>query len=239
MSWGSWFSTWSAKLFMFISIDTAPPASVAGVKARDGRFFGLSFCLAATLIASALADRRTPDTLAHPLDTIDRTIGEWTVAEQQTWPASIVAILRPTSYMSRTYTRQGRQLNLFIAYYAQQRAGESMHSPSVCLPGSGWDIVSHGTTDIRLDGKPVALNQYRVQNSGRRMLVIYWYQSRSRIITNEYLGKVALLKDALTGGYTSGSIVRILLPDDAAAVQEGADFARDLIPQVQLCFGAR
>lgn len=221
---------------MHVSTDLASPPAVRS-EGRYGRSLALTCCLAATLVVSALADRRKPDSLANSLDSIDPRIGGWALAEQQVLPTPILAKLRPSSYISRIYKKHERQLGLFIAYYTQQRAGESMHSPKVCLPGSGWDIVGQGSTAIRLGGKDLELNQYQVQNSGARMLVLYWYQSRNRIIASEYLGKLFLVKDALWGGHTSGSIVRILLPDDAAAIQEGADFAKDVIPQVQRCFG--
>jgi len=54
-----------------------------------------------------------------------------------------------------------------------------------------------------------ALDQYPHQ----RALVLYWYQSRDRVIASEYIGKVLLVRDALFSGRTSGSIVRIVVPD--------------------------
>src|SRR5271157_563391 len=221
---------------MLVSTDigSSPPIVASGSRYPS---LAITGCLAATLLVSSLADRRRPDSLAKPIESIDVAIGGWTLAEQQVLPASILDKLRASSYISRIYQRRDRQLGLFIAYYPQQRAGESMHSPRVCLPGSGWDIVGRSTAAVRFGGKDLELNQYQVQNSGKHMLVFYWYQSRNRIIANEYLGKVFLVKDAIFTGYTPGSIVRILLPDDEAAVQEGLAFARDLIPQVQRCFG--
>jgi EpsI family protein len=201
-----------------------------------GRSLTVALCLTASLIASTLADYRAPDSLAKPLESIDTGIGGWTEAEQQTIPPAVLEKLRPSNYIARTYLRNSRRLDLFIAYYSQQRAGESMHSPKSCLPGNGWTIVRQGSATISLDGKKLELNQYRVQNAGAHMLVFYWYQSRNRIIANEYLGKLFLIRDAIFGGYTSGSLVRILLPDDADAVQEGPAFAQVLIPQVQRCF---
>ena len=211
--------------------------SIIRMRWKYGRYLTIVSCLTASLIAGALADRRAPDSLTKPLESIDSDIGGWTVAQQQTIPSSVLEKLRPSSYIARSYLRTSRQLDLFIAYYSQQRAGESMHSPKSCLPGNGWTIVGQGSATIRLDGKALELNQYRVQNSGAHMLVFYWYQSRNRIIASEYLGKLFLIRDAVFGGHTSGSLVRILLPDDAAAIQEGQEFARVLIPQIQRCFG--
>jgi EpsI family protein len=180
---------------------------------------------------------RQPDRLAEPLDTIDNGLAGWKVSENQSLPPSLLDVLQPSSYLSRVYTKSGRQLGLFIAYYAQQRAGESMHSPKVCLPGSGWDIVQQGTTMISADGKNFEVNRYHIVKSSTHMQVLYWYQSRGSVIASEYLGKMFLFKEALMGGHTSGSIVRIILPDDSLGAAEGARFAETLIPQVQRCLG--
>ena len=69
------------------------------------------------------------------------------------------------------------------------------------------------------------------------MLMFYWYQSKSRIIASEYLGKIMLAQDTIVTGHTAGSIVRIMLPDTPGATEEGVAFAGQLIPQVQRCFG--
>ena len=69
------------------------------------------------------------------------------------------------------------------------------------------------------------------------MVVFYWYQSKHRIIASEYMGKILLAKDALLDGRTGGSLVRITLPDTAAAPAEAKAFAALLIPEVQRCIG--
>ena len=193
--------------------------------------------LSATLAGYALSERRKPDFLAQPLDTIGKQMDGWNWTSDQPLGESILKRLQLTSYVSRTYENQGTKLGLFIAYYAQQRAGESMHSPKHCLPVSGWEIWKHDSAMVPVKGGQVEVNLYSIQNSGQRMLVFYWYQSKERIIASEYIGKVLLAKDALFSGHTAGSLVRILLPDTPAARQQGVEFAAKLIPQVERCFG--
>jgi len=85
----------------------------------------------------------------------------------------------------------------------------------------------------------VQINKYSIQNSGSRMLMFYWYQSKTRILASEYLGKIQLARDAVLTGNTSGSIVRIMLPDTPAADEQGIFFAKRLIPEVEHCFGSK
>jgi EpsI family protein len=193
--------------------------------------------LSGTLVASRLSERRRSEYLAQPLENIDRQFAGWRAVSDQTLGARVLKALLPTSYLARTYQKGDRQLGLWIAFYAQQRAGEAMHSPKACLPGSGWEIWNYDSTLIPVAGRQVKVNKYSINNGGQRMLMFYWYQSRQRIIASEYLGKILLVRDALADGRTAGSIVRITVPDAAGASDEAITFASGLIPQVQACFG--
>ena len=193
--------------------------------------------LSATLAGYALSERRKPDFLIQPLETIDQQIAGWQMTGVEPLTDGVLGRLQLTSYVSRQYDKHGTHLGLFIAFYSQQRAGESMHSPKHCLPGSGWEIWKHDSALVPVGGRQVEINQYSIQNAGQRMLVFYWYQSKRRIIKSEYMGKILLAKDALFEGRTAGSLVRITLPDTPSAPAEATAFASILIPQVQRCFG--
>jgi EpsI family protein len=194
--------------------------------------------LVATLGAYTWSGRRPSDFLAQPLDTIDKQMAGWTMTGTQPLTDVVLQKLQLTSYLSRTYVKDQSQLDLFVAYYAQQRTGESMHSPKHCLPGAGWEIWKHDSAMVPFNGQQVQINQYSIQNSGRRMLVFYWYQSKDRVLASEYMGKILLAKDTLLSGHTAGSLVRIILPDVPSAPAEGVVFAAQLMPQMQRCLGA-
>ena len=193
--------------------------------------------LSGTIALSGLTARRIPFPLAVPLDQISADVAGWTAVQDHELPAGTLRALDATSYLSRTYRKDSTDVDLFIAFYAQQRAGESMHSPKHCLPGSGWEIWRHDSAVVSTNGKPYEVNKYSIQNAGTRMLMFYWYQSKGRIIASEYLGKILLAQDTILTGRTAGSIVRIMLPDVPSADKDGIAFAATLIPQVRRCFG--
>jgi len=194
--------------------------------------------LVGTLLLSGLAGRRIPEPLAVPLAQIDSHLLGWTATNDRTLPAGTLHSLKATSYLERSYQKGPQQLDVFVAFYAQQRAGESMHSPKHCLPGAGWEIWKHDSAFIPVNGQQFEINKYSIQNAGTRMLMFYWYQSKNRIFASEYLGKALLVRDTLLTGHTAGSIVRIILPDAPGAEQEGTAFAQKLIPEVERCFGS-
>ena len=134
--------------------------------------------LVGTIFLGDLTARRIPSPLAVPLDQIAPDVAGWTAVRDQKLPASTLRALDATSYLSRTYRKDSKELDLFIAFYAQQRAGESMHSPKHCLPGAGWEIWQHDSAMVSTNGKQYEVNKYSIQNSGTRMLMFYWYQSK-------------------------------------------------------------
>ena len=193
--------------------------------------------LGGTLAASWLSDERQPDALAYQLSTIPTKLDAWVGVDAPALDEGVLRVLRPTSYLDRDYRRDSEKVSLFISYYAQQHAGESMHSPKNCLPGSGWEIWDYGTAQVPVEHGNVTINKYSIQNDGNRLLVLYWYQSRERILASEYLGKVLLMRDTLVSGKTAGSLVKLTVPDRPSSLQAAIDFASKIIPEVQRCLG--
>jgi EpsI family protein len=193
--------------------------------------------LGMTLAASAISERPHPQRLQQPLATVPSSLAGWHAVADEPIPPSTLTRLIATDYVSRVYSKKGSQLGLFVAYYAEQRSGESMHSPKHCLPGSGWEIWQYGSIEVPVNGGSVVVNKYSIHKGGARNVVLYWYQSGPRVIASEYYGKLLLMRDAMFEGRTDGAIVRIIVPDVQGAVEEGVAFASQLIPEVQRCYG--
>jgi EpsI family protein len=193
--------------------------------------------LAVTAGAARMTTYRKSAFLAQPLETISRRIAGFEATDNPPIPDDVLQQLRPTSYLSRRYRKGRMATELLIAFYARQRAGESMHSPKHCLPGAGWEIWQHETVEIPAAGRTFRVNKESISREGVRMLVFYWYQSKERIIASEYAGKILLARDALLQNSTAASIVRIVAPDQPGASEAASAFASELIPEVQRCFG--
>ena len=191
--------------------------------------------LSGALAAEVWSDHRNPEILAKPLDSISRQIDGWTSTGNQKLGDTIVATLDATSYLSRTYRKGSNELDVFMAFYARQKAGESMHSPKYCLPGGGWEFVDFRTVTLTTPDGPAQINRSVIQKPGSRALLFYWYQSRSRVVASEYQSKGFLVWDGLIHANPGGSIVRVILPDRPKAEEDGVSFASQLLLQVQGC----
>ena len=131
--------------------------------------------------------------------------------EERPFEDQIVKAIGVTDYISRVYVRPGQPpVQLYVGYYASQQAGDTIHSPKNCLPGTGWDPVSSRYATISLlQGSSVIVNEYVIQQDQNEQLVFYWYQGRGRVIASEYWGKFWMVVDALSRNRTDGALVRV------------------------------
>ena len=106
-------------------------------------------------------------------------------------------------------------INLYVAYYATQRKHQSAHSPRTCIPGGGWEITSltqHNIEGVQVGGIPLDVNRAVIQMGDSKQLVYYWFQQRGRVVTNEYMVKWYIFKDAVVRNRTDGALVRLVIP---------------------------
>jgi EpsI family protein len=86
-------------------------------------------------------------------------------------------------------------------------------------------------------GRDITVNRYVVQKGLERQLVLYWYQSRGRVVASEYWSKFYLINDAIRTNRTDGALVRVIAPIPVGADDNGAgaeklaeEFVRVLFP---------
>jgi EpsI family protein len=104
-------------------------------------------------------------------------------------------------------------VSLFVAAFRSQRNGKTPHSPKNCLPGSGWTQLSSGVYPIHLEnGQSIEVNRYIVTHGQDRSLVMYWYQSRNRVVADEFKAKFWVMADALRLNRTDTALVRVVVP---------------------------
>ena len=134
----------------------------------------------------------------------------------------------------------GDAVAVWVAYYAEQRKGRSVHSPRACLPGGGWKLESFDQVmlpTVGPNGEGYTVNRSVIVKGNARQLVYYWFVERGRIQTNEYAVKWSIFWDALTRNRTEGALVRVttFVPD--LALMDDADkrltrFVRAIDPKL-------
>jgi EpsI family protein len=121
---------------------------------------------------------------------------------------------------------------VYVGYYDSQMQGKTIHSPKNCLPGAGWEALASTTVEIETATGLVRVNRYLLQNQGAQALVLYWYQGRGRVESNEYVVKWNLLRDAALRQRSDEALVRVVVgveTDVEAAFQVASEAAGAII----------
>lgn len=210
-------------------VDYAPPVSQE--KAQQTLGFPQSYAASLLLLVlvtpfSFLMDDRVeviPDRSRFTYFPLQ--FSDWRGVEESMEQQYIDA-LKFDDYIMANYSRAGdsSSVNFYVAYYASQRKGASVHSPKSCMPGDGWRITEFQQKQLAgiqvSGGQPLMVNRTIISKGEQKQLVYYWFQQRGRVMTNEYLVKWYLFWDAFTRSRTDGALVRLVIP-----VSEGADIA--------------
>jgi EpsI family protein len=174
-----------------------------------------------------------------PLASFPRSIGEWSGRDAALDPA-VANATGADDYLNRVYAGPSRGfISLYVAYYRSQREGDAVHSPLNCLPGAGWQaLVSERVRVGSTDAAPT-INKVIVDKSGDRQLVLYWYQSLSRVTASEYWSKAYMVADGFRSGRSDIALVRVVVAlepgttgSQGTTMASALGFADRLIPLV-------
>lgn len=168
--------------------------------------------------------------------------GTWQqVGQPQTLEASVVKALKADDYHSVNYSRDPSEptVGFFTAWYRDQSDG-GVHSPEICLPGSGWEIAwleRVNIADQLGSDAPFNINRAIIQKGETKMMVYYWFEQKGRKIAHDFTAKLYLMRDGVTTGRMDGAIVRLttLISDqetDADAAARLDDILFDLQPHL-------
>ena len=180
----------------------------------------LRFALAAAVLALTAillqARSRVEVIPPHlPLASFPSRLANWDSTEivQDT---KTLEVLGPGDFLERVYQDPERKLpyvDVFLAYFPSQRAGETPHSPQHCLPGSGWSPEENVRISLALPGHaPFPANRYVIAKADQRRLVLYWFWAHDRGVASEYWAKFYLVEDAIRMNRSDGSLVRLVTP---------------------------
>jgi exosortase D (VPLPA-CTERM-specific) len=184
--------------------------------------------LAAIAGFQALPERGTQEIVRDSFHLFPRTFGDW----EQNGPRGILSDavannLNADDYHSVVLARAngGPEVGLFIAWYKDQSEG-GVHSPEICLPGSGWEIAwleRSDIADIMGTETPFNINRAIIQQNDTRMMVYYWFQQGNRRVAWDFAAKFYLMVDGVTTGSTDGALVRLTTRIDTSESDSAAE----------------
>ena len=169
-----------------------------------------------------------------------RQIDDWSqIGPPETLTLDVERALQANDYRSVNFLREGDNIpvGFFSAWYEDQSKG-GVHSPEVCLPGSGWEIAWLERIDISESlgyATPFNINRAVIQKGQTRMMVYYWFEQKGRKVAWDFGAKLYLLWDGIMTGRTDGAIVRLttlVAPDESEedAALRLNEMMKDVVP---------
>lgn len=170
---------------------------------------------AALLAWQAVPERGGQEIARRDFLTFPRTLGAWEQQGPRTILApSVAEALEADDYHQVTLVNPSAdvpEVGLFMAWYDDQSQG-GVHSPEVCLPGSGWEIAWLERTDITDamgTDRPFNINRAIIQKGEVRMMVFYWFEQKGRRVAWDFGAKLWLMYDGIRTGRTDGAMLRL------------------------------
>lgn len=206
--------------------------------------------LSAILISQALLfygmSRAEANPESRPLNDLSEQLGSWRMSKQGVIDEETREVLKADELLNRGYVNMALRVeaNLFVAYFKTQRTGQTPHSPKNCLPGNGWTQTLSDTINVTVPGRaePIEVNRYLVSKGENKSIVVYWYQSRDRVVASEYRARFYTAADAIRFNRTDTALVRVVVPvvdgDDKRATDAAIDFVKDFFVPLRQHFPA-
>ena len=132
------------------------------------------------------------------------------------------------------FIRDGRRIDLFIAYYAYQRQGaEAVNSQNRFGDGKEWTRVGGGQFPAQVDSSPLRVSYTRLLSRRGGRIVWHWYWVDGEFTANPLLAKALQARARIFGGNEAAAVIAVATdyrdrPAEAAPVL--SDFLAHVAP---------
>ena len=180
---------------------TVPPAALVGLA-----LLGVASLLTLNESGSVVPQRAS-------FSSFPATLGNWT-SSTENLPAIIQDVLKADDYYLADFdSSNGNVINLYMVYYKTQFRQKAVHSPLVCLPGSGWVIDKEQSIDIAPSGgKKIHVKRLIIAKEGNKQLVYYWIQQQGKSFSNDFAARISLIGNALLSKRSDSALIRLTTP---------------------------
>lgn len=197
----------------------------------------LASLLFAVVASSPLVERDEFVISSKPFSSFPQMLGKWKANEKRL-PA---AIIDSSDYYNGTFTSpKGKGINLYIAYYADQKLGAAPHSPELCIPGDGWEITSNEPYKLKSNkGEVIDVNRLIITKGDHTIITYYWLKQGSKTFIKQYMARLDLILFTIKENRADAALIRMVsevsssetIKDTDARMQEMATELLDVISE--------
>jgi EpsI family protein len=201
------------------------PTTMAGPsRAARGGPVALVF-VALSLVGCFWAESyRSADSRTVHLAALPTTIAGWEGRDEPINEA-VADMLKCDQLIHRVYeSKLGKQIELYVLFWATPASTAHMHHPDICMPAQGWTIESSAVRPVpyRPDRDPIPVSLRTYSQKGLRQLVYYWTQAGAAYLPDgkedlSHFSDYAWVRQMLTGTATLERTSRLSVRIDMEA----------------------
>jgi hypothetical protein len=190
---------------------------------------GIALALIGAALAATYAVPRLelPRPRRLPVEDLPRRIGDWRAVTDNETSEDVKKALPTALILDRQYMdSRGRTLNVVLVTASEMR---DIHSPAVCLPGSGWETETDNL--VVIDGQKITARVMSIQ--GQRYHVWFWYppvpfpEPRGELARKLYRWRLTApgtYRPDTLADLSSSLMVRLMIPTRPDAEEAVRDF---------------
>ncbi|MCF8069437.1 MAG: EpsI family protein [Desulfobacterales bacterium] len=157
--------------------------------------------------------------------------------ESQYVTEEIYEALGADDYVKAVYSNPEvpNYINLLVPFYEYQGTRHAAHAPQSCILGSGWGLFKSEKKSIVLNPHEISVQSMIMEKDKMKMLAVYFFLQRGRVITNPWINKYYLMVDAITRQRTDGALVRAEMMINPGQTEEEAwDVMKSFLSEVYM-----
>ena len=176
---------------------------------------------------TSIAPTILPDALSQPL-----VFRGWKTSDQKLTPREQELLLPDALLLRRFQAPHGETAE--IAVIAGHRK-QTVHTPTFCMAGGGWETVSAQPAAIIIDGQTIEATQMVMAKQNHELVATFFFSDGSWHTNNLTLFQAHQMQTRLRGQTPVGALVRIIVPVRTSrenANQLTKEFAQAILPEV-------
>ena len=169
------------------------------------------FLLITVIASSSLFERDQTIISNKSLSQFPEILGDWRASESRL-PPSIEAVAGASEYYYGDFlSPSDDKVNLYIAYYHDQKEGVAPHSPTVCIPGDGWVIKSDKPVDLQSkNGRIIKVSRLIITKGDKTIITYYWLKQGSEVFYQQYMARLNLIWFAINENRADAALIRMV-----------------------------
>ncbi|MCR9093710.1 MAG: EpsI family protein [bacterium] len=187
------------------------------MNARRGEAIALISILCLTAIVSwAFLLRPVAEHDPTSFDRLPRILNDWISIDLE-MDDDVSEILGADHNLQRAYQHPlGYHVFVYIGYYDTSSGGAPEHTPDVCYPAQGWQILD--SVQQRVGGEEgLVMRELLVERGGEQRLVHFWYRTKTASGITSVTGlRLSHVVGRMTENRGDGALIRV-----STAIGEG------------------